>query len=45
MLISGKSYLGEVKAQQYEQGQLLKNGIEDELENDELGILFMIKAC
>ncbi|MBT8325003.1 MAG: M48 family metalloprotease [Winogradskyella sp.] len=31
-------------AQQIGQGTLLKNGREDELESDELGVLFMIKA-
>ncbi|MDP5081273.1 MAG: M48 family metalloprotease [Winogradskyella sp.] len=31
-------------AQQFGQGQLLKNGRGDELESDELGVLFMIRA-
>ncbi|TCK67334.1 peptidase M48-like protein [Winogradskyella wandonensis] len=31
-------------AQQYGQGKLLANGRDDELESDELGVLFMIKA-
>lgn len=31
-------------AQQYGQGNLLKNGREDELESDELGVLFMINS-
>ena len=31
-------------AQQYGQGELLKNGRGDELESDELGVLFMLKA-
>jgi predicted Zn-dependent protease len=35
--------MGEV-AQQFGQGQLLKNGRGDELESDELGVLFMLKA-
>lgn len=35
--------LGSV-AQQYGQGELLKNGRGDELESDELGVLFMINA-
>ena len=33
-----------VIAQQYGQGKLLANGRDDELESDELGIFFMIKA-
>ncbi|WP_375239044.1 M48 family metalloprotease [Aurantibacter sp.] len=35
--------MGQV-AQQYGQGELLKNGRGDELESDDLGVLFMIKA-
>ena len=31
-------------AQQYGQGKLMANGRDDELESDELGVLFMIKA-
>ena len=33
-----------VIAQQYGQGKLLANGRDDELESDELGVFFMIKA-
>jgi len=31
-------------AQQFGQGQLLKNGRGDELESDELGVMFMLNA-